>query len=260
MKPGFAHYADLVLFKAFAELKTESTRTFIGVAWWVLDPILYMAVFYFVFGVMFDRGGENFVAFLLIGLVFFRWFGNSVSNGALSIRSGHTLMQQVYLPKIVFPLVTYVSDGFKFVCTLSLLLVFLWASGFSPTVHYWALPGVLAVQLVFNLGCLLIVAAIVPVVPDIKFLVTHGVTILLFSSGVFYEVSDLPEHLQKILYLNPLTGFLEAYRHILLHQSWPRLDQLLPGAIWGIVLLGVGLLIVTRLDRKYPKIVRMRGF
>ena len=96
-------------------------------------------------------------------------------------------------------------------------------------------------------------------IPDLKFLVNHGVTIMLFTSGIFYAVEDLPVHLQEYLYLNPLANILAAYRDVLLHGQMPDFSRLLSSLWTGGLLMGFGLWLIFKLDRKYPKIVRMRG-
>lgn len=259
MAASWTHYIDLVLFKARSELLTETSRTYIGIAWWIIDPILYMSVFYLVFDVFMQRGGPGFVPFLLIGLVYFRWFGNAISNGAMSIRQGNGLMQQVYLPKIIFPLVSFLTDSFKFLCTLTLLIPFLWISGFEPTIHYLALVPLMLIQVVLNLACLTLAAAIVPLVPDLRYLIVHGVTVLMFTSGIFYRVSDLPMELQQYLLLNPLANLLTCYREVLMEAKWPDFHSLGPTIGISAALLIAAVWLIFSLDRRYPKIVRMRG-
>jgi len=259
MAVRWTHYADLIWFKARSELITETSRTYIGIAWWILDPVIYMAVFYLVFDQFMERGGPGFVPFLLTGLVFFRWFGNAVSNGAMSIRQGNALMQQVYLPKIVFPLVSFLTDSFKFLCTVILLFPYLWLSGYEPTVHYLALIPLLVFQTVLILSCQLFAAAILPIIPDLRYLITHGVTVLLFTSGIFYRVSDLPYDLQKYLLMNPMANLLTCYRDVLLEGKWPDFVRLFPPMGFAFALLIIGILLIAKLDRRYPKIVRVRG-
>jgi lipopolysaccharide transport system permease protein len=64
------HYLDLVRYRAYVDLKSESARSYLGMLWWILDPLMYLAIYYLVFGVVLQRGGEGFVGFLLCGLVF----------------------------------------------------------------------------------------------------------------------------------------------------------------------------------------------
>ena len=62
----------LIIQKAIADLISEARRGYIGILWWIIEPIIYMLVFYIIFVVVFDRGGEDRVAFLLTGLVIWK--------------------------------------------------------------------------------------------------------------------------------------------------------------------------------------------
>lgn len=121
-----------------------------GILWWILDPIIFMFIFYLVFDVLMLRGEPGFLAFLLTGLVTYQWFQNTVGAGTNSIQSGQGLMQQVYLPKVIFPLVYILTDLFKFSLIFILLLIFLWFSGRPPGITYLALPLLLLIELALN--------------------------------------------------------------------------------------------------------------
>ena len=258
MSSSITHYAQIVWFKAWAELRTEAAKTYIGILWWIFDPVLYMFVFYVVFSQWRDVATPDFVQFLLVGLVFFRWFTNTVMNASGSIQQNRGLIQQVYLPKILFPLVTFYKDTFKFLITLVLLVAYLWISGFPPAASYIYLPLLLMIQLVLTLGCVFLVAATVPVLPDLRFLVTHGMTVLLFMSGTFYSGEQLPPDKQKIFYMNPLAVLLESYRDVLMYGEEPRWDRLVVGTLTGLGFLVIGVWILVALDRRYPRIVKVR--
>ncbi|MCH1550707.1 MAG: hypothetical protein L7T19_06050, partial [Pseudomonadales bacterium] len=75
----------LITFKVYAELKAESNRTYAGYLWWVFEPLLFMAVYYFVFGVLFGRNTEDFVPFLLVGVTIWHWIQSSISHSASAI-------------------------------------------------------------------------------------------------------------------------------------------------------------------------------
>ena len=89
---------DIIYFKTYAELKAESHRYYLGILWWLIEPIIYMLVFYFVFGVLFQRGTEDFVPFLLTGLVFWHWFQSTVMQSADTISANRFLLNQVFVP------------------------------------------------------------------------------------------------------------------------------------------------------------------
>ena len=101
---------DIILYRTYAELKSEAQRTYIGVLWWILEPVLFMLIFYFVFAVLLQRGTENFVPFLLIGLAPWHWFQATVMQCSGSITANRGLIQQVYVPNYVFPTVVVLAS------------------------------------------------------------------------------------------------------------------------------------------------------
>lgn len=254
----WGNYLRLVIHKTGSDLRAQTAKTYLGLAWWILDPLLYMAVFYVVFAVLLQTRTGDFVTFLLVGLVFWRWFHASIGNGAQSIILGRGLMQQIYLPKVVFVLVNLLSDLLKFGFVLALLLAFLWLRGYSVTEHYWALPAVMAAQMVLVVGATLLIAAVIPLIPDLRYVVDNGLIATMFLSGIFFSGSDLSPEQQELFYLNPVARLIVAYRDILMYQRWPDLPWLWPVVAWGLALLAVALWILTALDRKYPKIVKNR--
>ena len=144
--PGltYRHYMDLISYKVYAELRTESSRTYAGYLWWVIDPIISLSVYALVFGVFMKRGGPDFVPFLAVGVVVFRWFNVSVLRAANSLIQHKGLIQRIYVPKPIFPAVAVLADGAKVVFLFSTLLGFLWLWGAPHRLEvYSALPETL---------------------------------------------------------------------------------------------------------------------
>lgn len=258
MNSTLGRYTRLVLHKAQSELRAESAKTYIGMLWWVFDPLLYLFIFYVVFAVLLENRTEDFITFLLVGLVFWRWFHGTVSNGANSILVGRALMQQIYLPKVIFVLSNILSDLIKFLLVLGLLLGFLWLRGYPITEHYLALPVIMMVQLTLMVGVTMLVAALIPLLPDLRFIVDNGLMMMLFLSGIFYSGKSLEPQKQEWFYLNPMARQLEMYREVLIDAQWPDFTRLLWPLACGVVLILIASLVLNRLDRQYPKIVKIR--
>jgi len=166
------HLAQLIWFRAICELKAKSARDHLNILWWFLEPILYMSVFYVVFGVLMPHGDtENFPAFLLIGIVVWRWFAGAIQQSVPCIPHNAHLINLIYIPKYAFPLMAVVQHTIKFVIVLGMLAVFLWYSGARPGSAVLWLPVVLIVQFAFIVACALFIASIHPFVPDIRGLV-----------------------------------------------------------------------------------------
>lgn len=247
---------DLVLYKTYADLRAEAERTYISYLWWVVDPVLTMLVFYVVFGLILERGGEGFVPFLLIGLVFWQWYRHTVSRGCDAITTGRGLMNQVHVPKYVFPLVRVLTNLTKFCFVLVLLLAFLWVAGYGAGPAYLALPALLAVQLLFSAALAYLLAALVPYLPDLRIIVDNALQLQFFLSGIFYSVDRVPDPLRAWFFVNPMAGLLDDYRNVLLHDAWPDWGRLAITAVAGALLLVLALGLMHRLDRHYPRVVR----
>lgn len=247
---------DLVLYKTYADLRAEAAKTYINYLWWVVDPILAMLVFYLVFGLLFDRGGEGYVAFLLTGLVVWNWYNQTLSHAGNTIVNGKGLMNQVHVPKLVFPIVTLLTDLTKFVVVLAVLLLFLWVSGYGMGWSYLALPAVILTQLILCMALAFVLAAIVPYLPDLKLLVDNLLHLQFFLSGVFFAAADIPEPYRFWFYFNPMASLIEDYRAILLHSTWPHWERLGAISLASAVVLILMTLLIERLDRVYPRLVR----
>jgi lipopolysaccharide transport system permease protein len=249
------HYIELVCYKAYADLRAEAARVHLGMLWWVLEPLLYLTVFYVVFGLLLERGGEGFVSFLLCGLVIWRWFASSVSRGANAIPSNAGLMLQVYLPKYLFPPMILVGNTIKFLIVFLLFLIYLITAGSSLHFSWTALPLLLITQLLLVTACASLLAAVVPFIPDLRKLIENGLTLLFFLSGVFYDIGDFPERIQFYFHLNPMATLIENYRFVLLEGTWPDWQAL--GITLLVSLFGVCLAVylLTRYDRLYAKAV-----
>lgn len=249
-----SRYLVLALYEAYADLRAESSRTYIGYLWWIVDPIASMFVYYLVFEVVMDRGIENFSIFLFVALVPWRWFQTTLAGGANSILHSRGVMLQVYLPKAIFPLVTFLTNTAKFLAIFALLVVLLPVLGFPFGAPHLGLPLLLVVHAAFIVGCTLIAAALTPFFPDLRMVLDNLLRLWFFLSGIFYPVSDLSPKMQAVFRLNPMVNVLESYRAVMMYGRWPDLYAL---AVVGVVALGlnvIGLLILSRYDFVYPRL------
>ncbi len=249
-----ARACSFVFYKTYASLRVEAERTYIGILWWVLEPLASLLVYYLVFSVILKRGTENYVAFLFVGLVPWRWFQATVMRGAAAILSAKSLMQQVYLPKLVFPAVTFLTDTFKFLVVFTLLLVVVVAWGFPVGAAYFALPMMLLVQGLLVAALTTLAAATTPFLPDLRLILQNLLRLWFFLSGVFYDIDVFPPATQVYLRLNPMAVLLESYRAVLLDGRWPDLFRLGVIGLLSALVLAAAMALTLRYDHVYPKL------
>lgn len=248
------HYIELVLFSTYAELRAERARSYFGLLWWILEPAMQMATFYIVFAVIMKNSQPDFVPFLLVGLTIWQWFKSCVSHGGYAIWSNLNLIRQVKLPVAVFPSVQILADTVKFLYILALLLVILWCAGYPPNIAYLALIPVLIVQLIFASAAAYLMAAAVPFVPDLRFVIEQFLQILMFLSGVVFSLDSVPEPWRKIFMLNPIAELVDAARGILMHARWPDWAALTRVGLISLVFYALGAFLIARLTPRFAKL------
>ena len=248
------HFLELILFSTYAELRAERSRSYLGFAWWLLEPAMQMATYYLVFSVIMKSGTPDYIPFLLIGLTVWQWFKSCVTHGSFSIWQSLPLIRQVKLPLIIFPSVQILADSVKFLFILVLLLVILLFVGFPPNLAFAALIPVFVVELIFASAVAYLVAAIVPLIPDLRFVIEQILFVALFLSGVVVPIKDAPESVRNVLSLNPMTELIDATRGILLHDQWPDWIMLGRVTLISLVLYIFSVLLIRRLTRRYVKL------
>ena len=246
---------ELIWTKTLFNLRSEVQRNYLSYGWWVLEPLLHMIVYYTVFGLLLNRGGGDFPVFLLTGLIPWLWFSKAVGASSGSILGSQNLMLQIGLPSVVFPLIILLQTTIKQLPVFLLLVGFVWLLGYSPGSHWWALLPVIFVQALLTIafGCAL--AALIPFVRDLGYLVPTGLMFLMFVSGIFFDFRMIPEDLQSLFLLNPLAFLLKCYREIIIEGALPELATL---AWWGLGSTAACLLLLViykRLRYVYPRLV-----
>lgn len=246
---------EIVLFKAYAELKSEASRFYFSFFWWIVEPVLFMSVFYVVFELVLHRGGEGFVFFLFCGLVPWKWFASTLNQGSNAIVGGRNIIQQVYVGKIVFPLSMLVANTVRFLFVFVILMLVLMVSG-SPIRPGWAsIALVLATQFILLGAVTTFSAAIVPIVPDLKLVIENGLILMFFMSGIFFDIDKTSGALKEALFLNPMAFIINQYRQVLLNGQWAHVGGLLIIAAASTALIVLSTVLMRRLDRTYPKIL-----
>jgi lipopolysaccharide transport system permease protein len=224
------------------------------VVWWYLEPLMYLLVFYIIRGVIFQRG-EDYVGMLITGLVFWRWFDSSVRRSLNAITANAPLATQVYLPKIIFPLITMASMFRRFLIMLGMYVVFIafYYGGFPSTAFFF--PLLFLSQAILVLGVCLTVSALVPFLPDLRIIINNIMMMMFFISGIFFDLSMLSPDMHAILAYNPMAYLIDAYRKIFLFAEIPSLSGLLYVYSFGIVTTLFGGYLHHRFDRDYPKVI-----
>lgn len=248
-------YSELAWHKALAELKAESSRYFIGILWWLLEPAIYVATLYVVFSAGLRMGGENFLEFLLCGLVLWKWFSSTVQTASNVFVGNKNLMYQVYFDKSLLITVVLIANTLKFLILLTMLLVLLMALGHMPTMTWFAISMVLVNTFLVIASCSAFAAIVIPFFPEFRLILDNGMMVLFFMSGIFFDISERTEPIRSILLMNPVAGLIRDLRLILLDNQLPDLTYTLSIFFFSSLACVVAFLLLRRLDYKIVKAV-----
>ena len=246
-------FRHLVAHKSWADFRAESKRNFLGVLWWLLDPVINVTIYYLCFGVLLGRAGGDYIPYLTIGIVAWMWFFSAITSGSSAIWANIALIRQVSIPKAIFPISQVAVCTYRFFFSLIVLFSMLALWGYTPSVYWLLLPLIVFVELLLIAGMTFVFAAIVPFFPDLTNLIQYSFRLLMFLSCVMYRYDSLPAGARAYLKFNPMVHLLEAYRDVLMYHRLPNFDMLGVIAITGIAGALLGLSLIHRLGPLYAK-------
>lgn len=246
---------ELIWTKAILSLHSEVRRNYLTFGWWVLEPMMYLAVYQVVFGVLLFRGGPDFLLFLIIGVVSWMWTMKCISGSSGSIMAGQSLMNLVGVPPIVFPSVALIQSTLKQIPVFIILIFFVIINGSSPGLHWLAIIPILIVHALLNISLSLAIAAITPIARDLQQIIPTGLTFLMFMSGVFYDYADFDPKWHTLFLLNPVAYILDCYREVFIAGVVPELTPLLTRGIIFAITCWLLTAMYKKLRYFYPRAV-----
>jgi homopolymeric O-antigen transport system permease protein len=245
-------YFRLVDIQARMLLKADASKFSLGYLWWLIEPLLYVAVFYVVFNVVLDSRKADFLPFLIVGKFSFIWLSKTVIQASNSIVSNQSLVSKINIPKTLFPMAAVQESLYRqaavYLMLFGILLTFDYRISFT---WLWLFPVVLVYYLMI-VACSLVGSYLVCVVRDFSKVIPLGMTFLLFVSGIFWDVRDIsdPQKAELILTLNPVAFILDAHRQILMKQTAPDIVHLLQIGVAASLMIFV-MAVLMRMHSQY---------
>ena len=222
--------------------------TMAGLVWMVVTPLVMLAVYTFVFGVVFKARwsgglGDSKAAFALImfcGMTVFNIFAESV-NGSVGIVTGNPN----YVKKVVFPLELLPVSAVLSACFFGLIWIGILLLGIVLFFHKFCLaavclPLIFIPLILFSCGFAWFVASLGVFLRDLAHVIGILLQVLYFMTPIFYSVEMVPESLRPILLLNPLTVLVQSTRQVLIFGQWPNWPVLGIVTLYSMVLFQLG--------------------
>jgi len=258
----------LVRYLVQAEIRKRGVNTLLGNVWWVLDPLLLMAVYVVLVTVIRTRAVPDFPLFVLAAVLPWKWFTAAIGDATNSVVGQHRLVKQIAFPKIVLPVAATTAGvvGFTFGLIPLFGVMLLFPDRLSPLILL--IPVIAAVQYVFTLAMAILVAAANVFFRDLGNVVGHLLRLWFYLSPGLYSLDQLQgldimranPWMITVAGLNPIAVLFESYRAVIygsedgahLLPDWMGLAWLLLGSVAFLALSSV---IFKRLERDFAKVL-----
>ncbi|MEL4073348.1 ABC transporter permease [Ochrobactrum sp. GPK 3] len=223
MIKNIAGHMGLIISLAQREVMGRYRGSILGLLWSFLNPLLMLAVYTFVFSVVFKArwaGGSEtkteFALALFTGLMIFNLFAECAIRAPGLVLSNVNYVKKVIFPLEVLPVVSLVSALFHYVISLIVWVVFYIAFFGVPNIYIFLLPLAILPFCLFILGTTWFLSSLGVYLRDIAQIVGVLTTMLMFLSPIFYPVNALPEIYRPFMELSPLTAVVVQVRDLLL--------------------------------------------
>ena len=243
-------YRSLVTNLVAKDLKVRYKSSVLGFFWSLLNPLLMMLVFTFVFTQLLGETIPHFSVFVLIGLLSWNWTAASLAAGTTALIDNASLINKVYFPRVLLPVSIVASNMANFVLAIPVILAFMAIErmDFSPWLVY--LPVIVIVQATFLTGCVLILSSLHVYFRDTTQLVGIGLTAWFFMTPIFYRVEDVaPDYVSWMYWVNPMASIIAELHTILYYAGVPDPLFMARTFVTALVLLIIGWVMFNRMSR-----------
>lgn len=254
-----------------ADVRKKGADTLLGNLWWIIDPLLQMAVYVVLVSVIFNRAQPDYPMFIFAAILPWKWFQTSVYDGISSVTGAGGLIRQVQFPKLVLPIASSLAAVWNFafgLIPLVTLIVVLFPHRLTWTLLL--IPLIAVVQFFFNVSLAIALGALNVFYRDIGNVAKHAMRLWFYLSPGLYAFATLQAAtaklpiplMQHILLWNPFAILFNAYRDVIygaplapyggLTPDWGALGALL---VASLILLALSTLLFKRVEPAFAKVL-----
>lgn len=251
-------YRDLIFLFVKRNYTTRYKQTILGPLWLILNPLLTVSLYAFVFGNIagMSTNGVPQFAFYLCSNAIWSFFATCVTSTSNTFTANAAIMGKVYFPRLVMPISAVITAIMDLAIQVFMLLLLLLFYAISGNYMFFGPQMLLAIVIIMQtallgLGCGIIVAALTTKYRDLVILVSFGIQLWMYASPVVYTTSIVPEKAYKFYMLNPMAPIISMWRDLLLKTSES------PGNFWGIswmttlILLILGVMLFSKIEKTF---------
>lgn len=250
-------FRELLYFLTWRDIKVKYKQSLLGIGWVVLRPIISMVIFSVLFGRLANIPSEGvpYPIFVFLGLLPWTYFASSMAMATESLVGSSNMITKIYFPRIMAPTSACLSELLDLMVSLSMLLVMMFYFDIMPSASILIAPALILAIFISALGPGILLSALNVKYHDVRYIIPFLVQIWMFVTPVLYPVSFLPEKYRVIMYLNPLSGPIEAFRAAVLGHRDINTEGLLISLCVSLATLLVGILYFRKVERTFADVI-----
>ena len=197
---------------------------------------------------------ENYLIFLICGIIPWTWFTTVISQGTTCITNNANLIKKVYFPREILPISIVTSGLINFLISCIIILIFVLLGGCGISWHLIFLPFIALIQYVISLAIIFLLSAFNVYVKDVEYMVTFIINLFFYATPVLYSTEMFQGSWMIWLFrLNPMAHLINAYRDIFYVHRVPALGNLGILLIIGIVALTLCYKAFKKLEKRFAE-------
>lgn len=254
MLKNLYNYRQLLKSNVQKEIRGKYKGSFLGVLWSFVNPLLQVLVYAIVFPFVMKSTQDNYVVFLIIGILPWTWFVTSITQGTPCILANQGIIKKVYFPREILPISVITSGLINFLISCIIIFLFLLFSGIGFSIYILFVPFIIMIQYILSLGILLITSAIDVYIRDAEYIINFIVNMLFYATPILYSPEIFANSsISWLMKVNPLSVIITGYRDALFNQVMPNLFSLLLILVGSLVLLFIGMAIFRKLEKGFAE-------
>jgi ABC-2 type transport system permease protein len=235
------HFGSLTFTLAATDFKLRFFGSALGYLWSLVRPLLLFSVLYVVFTeiIRFGSGVEHYPVYLLESLVLFTFFSEATSRGVTSLIDRENLLRKIRFPRLAIPLAVSLNALFNLALNLTVVFVFVLASGIEPRLDWLEVPLLVAFLVIFSTGVTMLISALYVRYRDVEPIWEVALQLLFYGTPVLYVITTVPESVRELAAMNPLAVVLTQMRHAVIDADAPTAAAAVGGWEWLAVPIAI---------------------
>jgi lipopolysaccharide transport system permease protein len=248
-------YRELFYVLAWRDISVRYKQTVLGVLWVLIQPLVTLTIFTFVFGGLAKLptdGGVPYPVMVCAGLLPWQLFSTAFINASGSIVGNATLVTKVYFPRIIIPIASIVVATIDFIIAVSILLALMLFYEVPITfLMLFLFPLYICMTLIFSLGAGLMMAALNVRYRDVRYVIPFIIQIGIFISPVGFSTSLVSDDLRWVYYLNPMASVIDGFRASITPSAVLNISGMASGTAVAIAFLYIGIRLFRKAEKSF---------